>query len=181
MIFTTIYFYNKSIVVEKLTNIDSSEILQKLSSIYNEDTLTVKNLNVTGKITTQDITSKSINGDKLTVPDITTYNLHSNKGDNSWIDIHSNCHIYKTAYTDSDFECKGMLKAPKITTYHLYSTNGDNSWIDIHPNCHIYKSAYTDSDFECKGTLKAPKNFSFQNSNISKQKRTASNIPMLCW
>ena len=137
MIFTTIYFYNKSIVVEKLTNVDSNEILQKIASIYNEDTLTVKNLNVTGKITTQDITSKSINGDKLTVPD--------------------------------------------ITTYHLYSTNGDNSWIDIHSNCHIFKSAYTDSDFECKGTLKAPKKFSFQNSNISKQKRTASNIPMLCW
>ena len=181
MIFSTIYFYNKSIVVEKLTNINSDEILQKLSSIYNDDTLTVKNLNVTGEITT---------------PKITTYHLYSTNGDDSWIDIHSNCHIYKTAHVDSKFDCKGTinapnitsksitsdtLKVPKITTYHLYSTNGDNSWIDIHPNCHIYKSAYTDSDFECKGILKAPNKFSFQNSNISKQKRTASDIPMLCW
>ena len=181
MIFTTIYFYNKSIVVEKLTNVDSNEILQKIASIYNGDTMTVKKLNVTGEITT---------------PKITTYHLYSTNGEDSWIDIHSNCHVYKTAYVDSKFDCKGTINAPNITsksingdtlrvpnitTYHLHSTNGDNSWIDIHSNCHMYKSAYTDSDFECKGTLRAPKNFSFQNSNISKQKRTASDIPMLCW
>lgn len=164
LIFTTIYFYNKSIVVEKLTNIDSSEILQKLSSIYNDDTLTVKKLNVTGEITTPKITSKSINGDTLRVPSITTRHLYSTDGNDSWINIHPNCHMYKTAYSDGKFSTNTELSTKKITCNTLSSI-----------------SITTSGDITCNGTLRVPKNFSFQNYNIKRENRTLSDIPILTW
>ena len=113
-----IYLYRKNSTIEKLTNIDSGEILQKLSSIYNGDTLSVKKLTVTESANIPTLTYKTCTGDNMTVKtctsdnmnvnnsltskNINTYNLHSVSGDNSWIDIHSNCHIYKKAVIDKD-------------------------------------------------------------------------------
>ena len=103
-----IYLYRKNSTIEKLTNINSDELLQKLSSIYNGDTLSVKKLIVTESANIPTLTYKTCTGDNMTVnnsltsKNINTYNLHSVSGDNSWIDIHSNCHIYKTAVIDKD-------------------------------------------------------------------------------
>ena len=113
-----IYLYRKNSTIEKLTNIDSGEILQKLSSIYNGDTLSVKKLTVTESANIPTLTCKTYTGDNMTVKtctgdnmtinnaltskNINTYNLHSVSGDDSYIDIHSNCHVFKKLYVDKD-------------------------------------------------------------------------------
>ena len=103
-----IYLYRKNSTIEKLTNINSDELLQKLSSIYNGDTLSVKKLTVTESANIPTLTCKTYTGDNMTInnaltsKNINTYNLHSVSGDDSYIDIHSNCHVFKKLYVDKD-------------------------------------------------------------------------------
>ena len=56
LLIIAVYYYNKSKVIEGLEN--SDQVLQKLASIYNNDTLKVKNVEVTGQLTAPNITEK---------------------------------------------------------------------------------------------------------------------------
>ena len=93
LVIFVIYLYQKNKVIEKLTNINSDELIQKLSSIYNGDTLSVKKLTVTESANIPTLTCKTYTGDNMTVKtctsdnmtvnnaltskNINTYNLHS--------------------------------------------------------------------------------------------------------
>ena len=132
-----IYLYRKNSTIEKLTNINSDELLQKLSSIYNGDTLSVKKLTVTESANIPTLTCKTYTGDNMTInnaltsKNINTYNLHSVSGDDSYIDIHSNCHVFKKLYVDKD-----------TTSYANIYTKG----LEING----MPSGVTDRDFEKK-------------------------------
>lgn len=114
LVIFVIYLYQKNKVIEKLTNINSGEILQKLSSIYNGDTLSVKKLTVTESANIPTLTYKTCTGDNMTVnnsltsKNINTFNLYSVSGNEPWIDIHSNCHIYDKLYADKGTVMSGF-------------------------------------------------------------------------
>ena len=114
LVILVIYLYQKNKVIEKLTNIDSDEILQKLSSIYNGDTLSVKKLTVTESANIPTLTYKTCTGDNMTVnnsltsKNINTFNLYSVSGDEPWIDIHSNCHVYDKLHADKGTVMSGF-------------------------------------------------------------------------
>lgn len=50
LLLVIIYLYHKNQIIENLTEIDSDKILEQLSSVYNNGTLTVENLKVTNSL-----------------------------------------------------------------------------------------------------------------------------------
>ena len=116
LVIFVIYLYQKNKVIEKLTNINSDELLQKLSSIYNGDTLSVKKLTVTESANIPTLTCKTYTGDNMTVKTCT--------GDNMTVN--------------------NSLTSKNINTFNLYPVSGNEPWIDIHSNCHIYNKLHAD-------------------------------------
>ena len=104
LLIIAIYYYNKSKVIERLEN--SDQVLQKLASIYNNDTLKVKNVEVTGQLTAPNITAKNTltspnitASNTLTSPNIVTYKIKPNNKD-KWIDLEGQVHIFEGCTID---------------------------------------------------------------------------------
>ena len=104
LLIIAIYYYNKSKVIEGLEN--SDQVLQKLASIYNNDTLTVKDIKCTGTLSVPTITStKSISSPTITAsntllsPNIVTYKIKPNNKD-KWIDLEGQVHIFEGCTID---------------------------------------------------------------------------------
>ena len=124
LLIIAVYYYNKSKVIEGLEN--SDQILQKLASIYNGDTLNVKNIKVTGsasvnkldvgnsasvkKLDVRDSASvKKLDvGDSASIPTLSTYIIKSNNKDN-WIDCKGQLVCYEKLYTRKDMKSEGNI------------------------------------------------------------------------
>ena len=124
LLIIAVYYYNKSKVIEGLEN--SDQILQKLSSIYNGDTMKVKNIEVTGsasikKLDVGDSASvKKLNvgdsasvkkldvRDSASIPTLSTYIIKSNDKDN-WIDCKGQLVCYEKLYTRKDMKSEGNI------------------------------------------------------------------------
>ena len=135
-----VYYYNKSRTYEKLEHFDDN-LINQIASVVNGDTIKLNNVEINGELKVNNIQALnkekiSIKSpfDKLTVPDLTTYNIHSTNGDNSWIDLHSNVHMYKTGYIDSNFEVKGtFMNKGKTYDYNWNKPGSDRGYVVYYP------------------------------------------------
>ena len=134
LLIIAVYYYNKSKVIEGLEN--SDQVLQKLASIYNNDTLKVKNVEVTGQLTAPNITStKSISSpsitasNTLTSPNIVTYKIKPNNKD-KWIDLEGQVHIFEGCTIDKDTTMNNALNiVGKLGVNEIVSRTGKDIYV----------------------------------------------------
>ena len=119
-----IYYYNKSQAYEKLEHFDDN-LINQIASIINGDKLIINNLEVTGN---------------LTAPNITTDNIYSTGGENSWLNLQANVHGYKDYQSDGKISSKTNIESPNITTRYLEATTDGR--IDA-PSLYIKNQLFT--------------------------------------
>ena len=134
LLIIAIYYYNKSKVIEGLEN--SDQVLQKLASIYNNDTLKVKNVEVTGQLTAPNITAKNTltspnitASNTLTSPNIVTYKIKPNNKD-KWIDLEGQVHIFEGCTIDKAATLNNALNVVgKLGVNEIVSRTGKDIYV----------------------------------------------------
>ena len=134
LLIIAIYYYNKSKVIEGLEN--SDQVLQKLASIYNNDTLKVKNVEVTGQLTAPNITAKNTltspnitASNTLTSPNIVTYKIKPNNKD-KWIDLEGQVHIFEGCTIDKAATMNNVLNVVgKLGVNEIVSRTGKDIYV----------------------------------------------------
>lgn len=134
LLIIAVYYYNKSKVIEGLEN--SDQVLQKLASIYNNDTLTVKDIKCTGTLSVPTITStKSISSPIITAsnilssPNIITYKIKPNNKD-KWIDLEGQVHIFEGCTIDKATTMNNVLNVVgKLGVNEIVSRTGKDIYV----------------------------------------------------
>jgi len=115
LLLVILYLYHKNQLIEHLTEVDSNKILEQLASIYNNDTLQVKNLVITNTLTSPNIETTNLK----------TYKIKSSNK-NNLLDIEGNAMFYGNAeMKKKDDNTQYKFTIPELETYNIKSTDTD--------------------------------------------------------
>lgn len=199
-----LYLYNKNQTYDKLEHFDDN-IINQIASIINGDKVILKNVDITGTLNAPNINTYQVNStDKnkwidfkgkpvfyedvkfhddahtFLAPNITTRKLSSTKKNGDYIDFNTNILSPNNNLLGTISSGNEASKKTKIYFNNDVEFNGDKSLKSKNIYTQFIKPGYSEwVNFPGKVDLQST--FRLRGDDINKEKRTTSNIPVLCW